>query len=314
MKTKSTRLYPFRRRFLFGVVAFFSVFVTVSAQPPVPQLWGTRIHDEAHVLSTSVVDQLEAMLKAHEDSTSNQIAVLIIPSLQGASLEEYSLHVAHDQWKLGQKKNDNGVLLLIAVDDHKLRIEVGEGLEGVLTDVLCSRIIRNEMAPHFRENNYDAGVQAALKAIVSAIAGEYTATDDAGGQEIGLGGLVFIGFFIFGFLGLFTMIGLVTSGCRGWLLYAFLIPFYAIFPWIVIGTNATIGLLGLYVIGFPILKVIVGRTGWGKRLSSSVNKRGGSGGWSSGSGWFGGSSGGSSGGGFSGGGGGFGGGGSSGSW
>jgi uncharacterized protein len=115
---------------------------------------------------------LEATLKAERDSTSNQIAVLTIPSLEGQSLEEYSLAVA-EKWLLGKKEKDNGVLLLIVVKDKRIRIEVGYGLEGVLTDALSSRINRNEITPYFRQGNYDAGVSAGVAAIISAIKGEY---------------------------------------------------------------------------------------------------------------------------------------------
>src|SRR5690349_15121858 len=106
-----------------------------AQQTAVPKLWG-HVHDEAHILSSATIDRLESILKAEEDSTSNQIAVLIIPSLQDESLTEYSLRVAHTEWKLGQENKDNGVLLLIVVDDHQVRIEVGYGLEGVLTDAI----------------------------------------------------------------------------------------------------------------------------------------------------------------------------------
>lgn len=322
MNTNSTSLLSFSRSWILAIMTLLFVSGKISAQPPVPQLWGLRIHDEAHVLTQPTIDRLEQFLKAHEDSTSNQIAVLIIPSLQGAVLEEYSLRVAHDEWKLGQAKNDNGVLLLIAIDDHKMRIEVGQGLEGALTDAICSRIIRNEMAPYFREGNYDAGVEAAVHAITEAIAGEYFVADDdnlSSAPELSIGERVLIGAFIFGILGIFTVIGLVSPGCSGWGLYGFLIPFYAVFPWIVIGLVPGIVLLGAYLIGFPILKLIIGNSDWGKRMAKSMNTKSGrarGGGWSSGSGWFGGSSGGSfgGGGGFSGGGGSFGGGGSSGSW
>ena len=137
------------RYFIFFITLLF-LFGTciVVAQKPIPELWGLHVHDEAKILSQQTVDLLENQLKVYEDSTSNQIAILIITSLEGASLEEYSLRVA-EKWKLGQKDKDNGVLLFIAVDDHKMRIETGYGLEGVLTDALCSRIIRNEMAPKF---------------------------------------------------------------------------------------------------------------------------------------------------------------------
>jgi uncharacterized protein len=143
-----------------------------QAQLPVPELWGTRVHDEAKVLSAGFVSQLEQLLKAHEDSTSNQIAVLIVPALNGEILEEYTLKVA-EAWKLGQAKNDNGVLLFIAIEDRKARIEVGEGLEGPLPDAICNQIIRNELAPHFRKDDYEGGVLAASRAIIKAIEGEY---------------------------------------------------------------------------------------------------------------------------------------------
>ncbi|GHM99993.1 methanol dehydrogenase [Cytophagales bacterium WSM2-2] len=144
------------------------------AQNSIPELWGQRVHDDAHILKQSTVDQLERSLKAQEDSTSNQIAILIIQSLNGEVLENYSMSVV-EKWKLGEKSKDNGVLLLIAVDDHKMRIEVGHGLEGVLTDAMCNRIIRNEIAPAFRRNDYDAGVTDGISAIVRTIGGEYKA-------------------------------------------------------------------------------------------------------------------------------------------
>lgn len=144
------------------------------AQLPVPELWGIRVHDEAKVLSPVFVNQLEQQLKQFEDSTSNQIAILIVPSLQGEVIEEYTLKVLKD-WKLGTEKNDNGVLLFIAINDRKARIEVGYGLEGPLPDAIASQIIRNELAPYFRQDNYEGGVQAATNAILKAIAGEYHA-------------------------------------------------------------------------------------------------------------------------------------------
>jgi uncharacterized protein len=198
-----------------------------------------------------------------------------------------------------------------------MRIEVGEGLEGVLPDAICSRIIRNEMAPNFRRNDYDAGVTAAINAIIQAIGGEYVA-DDAGENLGDMADLswkekILIGIFIFGILGIFTFLGLFVKGCAGWFMYAFLIPFYATFPMVVFGVNGGLTALGIYALGFPVLKLLVGNTGWGQRISKNMQsgqrRGGGCSGWSGGGGW---SSGG--GGGFSGGGGSFGGGGSSGSW
>jgi len=134
------------------------------------------VHDDADIISASSEAMLESMLKAERDSTSNQIAVLTIRSLQGESIDEYSLRVA-EAWKLGKADKDNGVLLLIAVEDKQIRIETGYGLEGVLTDALSSRINRNEIAPHFRQGDYDGGVQAGVIAIIQSIKGEYVNDD-----------------------------------------------------------------------------------------------------------------------------------------
>ena len=295
----------------------FANHLSVVAQKSLPELWGLHVHDEAKVLSQQTVDHLENQLKVYEDSTSNQIAILIIASLAGEPIEEYSLRVA-EKWKLGQKEKDNGALLLIAVDDHKMRIETGYGLEGVLTDALCSRIIRNELAPSFRENDYDAGVTAGINAIIAAIGGEYTAedTDEQAMQDLGWKERLLIGMFIFGILGVFTCVGLFVPGCTGWFLYAFLIPFYATFPMVVLGTNGGLATLGAYMIGFPLLKMVLNKTPWGRRMATKIGDgKGGRGsGWSSVSGWSGGGGSSGGGGGFSGGGGSFGGGGSSGSW
>jgi uncharacterized protein len=143
-------------------------------QLAIPELWGTRIHDEAKVLSATFINNLENQLKQHEDTTSNQIAILVIPSLEGEPIEDYTLRVS-EKWKLGQQGKDNGVLLFVAINDKRVRIEVGYGLEGVLPDALCNQIIRNELAPYFRQNDYEGGIQAAVNAIIAAIAGEYRA-------------------------------------------------------------------------------------------------------------------------------------------
>lgn len=294
------------------------IATSTFAQRAVPELWGLHVHDEAHVLSTETVAKLEQQLDAYEDSTSNQLAILIIPSLDGDVLEQYSLRVA-ESWRLGQAEKDNGALLLIAINDRKMRIETGQGLEGPLTDAVCSQIIRNELAPAFRKEQYDEGVTNAVNAMIHAIGGEYTAADEDGdgNADMGLKERIFIGIFIFFILGIFTVFAILSPGCAGWFIYVFLIPFYALFPLVVVGSETGIGILITYLVAVPILKLLLPRTAWGGRLTKTLSSSGGSGDgkWSSGSGWGGFSSGSSgSGGGFSGGGGSFGGGGSSGSW
>src|SRR5512144_1119145 len=145
----------------------------------VPALTG-RIVDLARVLPAQDADQLAAQLKAHEEKTGNQVAVLILPSLEGESLEEYSHRVA-TTWKLGQKGTDNGVLLLIALKERKLRIEVGYGLEGTLTDLRSARIIRQEMVPRFKAGDVPGGVRAGTEAILKTIEGTYRPADEPGG-------------------------------------------------------------------------------------------------------------------------------------
>lgn len=311
----------------FKRILFHSLFTTFLAlvtsvafgQPKIPDLWGLRVHDDAHILSTNYVTSLEQKLAAYEDSTSNQIAVLTIPTLDGTPIEEFSLSVV-EQWKLGQKGKDNGALLLIAVEDHQMRIETGYGLEGVLPDATCSEIIRNEIAPNFRRNDFDAGVDAGITAMIQAIGGEYTASGDAnngnGFERMTWKEQALVSLFVFGILGLFTFLGLASKGRVAWFLYIFLIPFYAAFPSALFGWAVGRYILMGYLGGYLLLKLWVFRN---KDLIK-WQSRGGGRGWSSGSGWMGGGGWGGGGGfsggggGFSGGGGGFGGGGASGSW
>jgi uncharacterized protein len=233
-------------------------------------------------------------------------------------LEEYSLRVV-EKWKLGTKNKDNGVLLLVAVDDHKMRIEVGQGLEGVLTDAQCSRIIRNEIAPEFRRGDYDAGVKAGINGIVKAIAGEYSANDADGFGELSLMAKLLISLGVTLFVSLFAFMGLIAPGCVGWGIYIFLMPFYALFPTITFDLNYWYVPLGIYAVLFPILKKWIGKKAWVQKIAKNSGGSSSKGFWSSGSSsgsiWSSGgsswSSGGSS---FSGGGGSFGGGGSSGGW
>jgi uncharacterized protein len=281
-------------------------------QKAVPELWNMRVHDDAHVLKQETIDQLEKQLAHYEDSTSSQIAILIISSLEGESLEEYSIKVA-EKWALGKKDKDNGALLLIAVDDHKMRIEVGVGLEGVLTDAMCNRIIRNEMTPAFRRGDFDGGVTAAIDGMIKVIGGEYTAEDTNDMEDLTLKQKILIGLGLYFFLGIFAFFALMMPGCTGWGLYAFLIPFYTLFPAILVSEKNWYLPGMIFILGFPPLKLLVGKTAWGKKMGTNMGGgTSGGGGWSS---WSsGGSSSGSGGGGFSGGGGSFGGGGSSGSW
>ena len=138
----------------------------------VPEHGGAWVHDYANLLSPQTKNQLEALLKAERDSTSNQIAVLLVKNLEGGDIDEFANRV-FNEWKLGDEKKDNGVLFLLALEERQMRIEVGAGLEGVLTDVQSSRINRNEVAPYFRRGEYEQGVIAGVVSIIQTIQGEY---------------------------------------------------------------------------------------------------------------------------------------------
>ena len=301
---------------ILAAVAVFLLLAAAARALEVPYLSG-RINDTAHMLSAEAVKELEAMLAAYEDSTGNQLVLLTIESLDGESLEEYSLRVA-ETWKLGQKGVDNGALLLIAKEDRKLRIEVGYGLEASLTDAMTAFIINRVITPRFKQGDFEAGIREGLEHMVLAADGTIGDADisTASGDDFPMWGFML---FWFGIVGLFTFMGIFTPGCSGWGLYVFLIPFY-IGPSAIIAddSGSSLGwfiLLG-YLVLYPILRIIMPKTAFGKKMATKVQSSGRSGVWSS-SGWSSSSSSGwSSGGGssFSGGGGSFGGGGSSGSW
>ncbi|MGH7233688.1 MAG: TPM domain-containing protein, partial [Nitrospiraceae bacterium] len=153
---------------LVCVIAFVCLFLSgFGFALDVPQLTG-RIVDRAELLSPDAEASLSADLAAYEQRTGNQIAVLTLSSLDGESLEEYSHRVA-TAWKLGQKGQDNGVLLLVVPRERRLRIEVGYGLEGALTDAASSRIIRNVIVPYFRTGDFTGGITAGLKAVIDVL-------------------------------------------------------------------------------------------------------------------------------------------------
>ncbi|PKN84292.1 MAG: hypothetical protein CVU51_10750 [Deltaproteobacteria bacterium HGW-Deltaproteobacteria-1] len=293
----------------------------------VPFLTG-RVTDNAQILSNETRKTITANLKAHEEKTTNQIAVLTVPTLEGVSIEEYATAV-FNTWKLGQKGKDNGILLIVAPKDRRMRIEVGYGLEGTMTDGIAGSIIRNVMAPLFKSNDYDKGIDEGVRAMINVLEGgqapaeageteaevQKSSTLDMEVANISITEKILFGAFIFGVIGLFTAIGILTPG-MGWFLYFFLIPFWATFPIVVLGTTGTLYLLITYVVGFPIAKLILSRTDWYEKAQKDLKTKGRAsiGGFTVGSGDSGSSSWSSGGSSFSGGGGSSGGGGASGSW
>lgn len=250
----------------------------------IPYLTG-RVVDDAEILSPAVRARLTGVLKAHEQRTTNQIAVLTVPTIQGTSIEEYAVAV-FEQWKLGQKGKDNGVLVVVVPNDRRMRIEVGYGLEGALTDLAASRIIRNVMTPQFKAGDFDRGVELGIGAIIALLEGKAeppqaaSSAEKAGKEASGLQvpdlpltERILFGAFIFGIIGLFTIIGVVTPG-MGWFLYLFLIPFWAMFPIVIVGTEGALTLLGIYLVGFPLAKLLFARSAWYEKAQRDLKTKG----------------------------------------
>ena len=279
---------------------------------PIPKL-GARVTDLTGTLTAEQQNALEQKLAAFESAKGSQLAVLIVPSTQPEEIEQYSIRVV-EQWKLGRgvvngKRVDDGALLLIAKNDHRVRIEVGYGLEGVLPDAVANRIVSETITPQFRAGNFYGGIEGGLEQMMKVIEGEPLPPPEHQwqGRNHGSG-----------------------SGILPQLLFAVLIGavvLRAIFGRTLGSALAGVGaglltylagyallLSGLAALGVFLGALLLGLGGAGSGWSSG---RGGLGGWGGIGGGFGGGGfggGGFGGGGFSGGGGGFGGGGASGSW
>lgn len=159
------------RAFLSGSILLVLLFLSLTASAlDVPPLRG-RVNDYAGFMPADRVRALEERLTRFEQESGHQIAVLTIPSLQGEDIEGFSIRVA-ESWKIGKKGFDNGVILLIARDNRKLRIEVGYGLEGILPDAIASRIIREVIVPRFRDGDFAGGIEAGVETILKVSRGE----------------------------------------------------------------------------------------------------------------------------------------------
>ncbi|MCW7470849.1 TPM domain-containing protein [Leptospira kanakyensis] len=279
-----------------------------------------RVTWEEGTISQTDADNWERALEEHEGKTSNQVAILVIRSLEGEILEEYSLKVA-EEWKLGQKNKDNGVLILLSMDDRKVRIEVGYGLEGILTDAYCNRVIQKTMIPHFKSGEYETGISTGLGEILSTLDTGVTPEEPSLWQQFqsfrGIGAeqgwhLYLIGLIFVGIIFLFAFISAFHQSDSSVSIFFFLLIFFQWVPSIFYGFYGWVVCNFIYIFGFILVRLTRDKVSFVKSLSDKVTDSViYSSGSSSGGGW---SSGGGSSGGFSGGGGSFGGGGSSGSW
>jgi uncharacterized protein len=283
------------------VLAFASA---AMADVAVPQLTG-RVVDLTGTLSSGDIASLSQRLRDFETRKGSQIAVLIVPTTQPETIEQFSIRVA-EAWKIGRKKIDDGAILVVAKNDHHLRIEVGYGLEGALTDVTSRRIIDEDITPKFRGGDFAGGIDAGVERMMRVIDGEPLPAPSRSvnfeQQWNDLGPAIPFALFATLFLGgiLRTMLGrLLGSVATGGVL--------SFVAWFLLGSAGlafAVGVLG-FILAF--IADLFSMTGPGRGYSGGGSWSSGGGGWSSGS-----SS--SDSGSFSGGGGSFGGGGASGSW
>ncbi len=207
--------------FLLILTGYYPVYSQRSHSVVPENKIATYVTDKSGTLTAEQINSLNAKLVNFEKETSNQVVVYIISSLEGESLEEKSYEIA-EQNGIGQKGKNNGILLFIAMNDHKLRIEVGYGLEGALPDALADQIIRKEITPLFKQSKYYEGISAGVDAIIKATKGEYAADKNStkqGGEEFNVGvcGLpiiIFVIFFFFGFSIIFSIIRMIFGRRR----------------------------------------------------------------------------------------------------
>ncbi len=294
---KEQRLW---RAFLLLPFITFQLFIhTAYAAPEFPALTG-RVVDEAGVLSPQFKNEISARLAAHERATTNQVVVVTLKSLRGYDISDYGYQLGR-HWAIGQKGKDNGALLIIAPNEKKLRIEVGYGLEGTLTDAVSRDIIERVIKPSLRQQNIEQGIRAGLGAILAALSGEYTPAPPTSSptrhEDVSVGAVLFG---ILAFLGMLTRLAprRAKQGRGRWFAAAAAGGVIGALFWFL--TGILVLALVLALIAFLLTLLLDGRSGGGGWGGSG-------GGWDSGS-WSGGD------GGFSGGGGSFGGGGASGDW
>jgi len=175
----------------------------VQAAPEFPKLTG-RVVDNAQYLSADVQAQLSQQLKAHEDASGNQLVVVTLENLQGYSIEEFGYQLGRE-WGIGQKGENNGALLVVARDERKVRIEVGYGLEGVLTDAVSANIIHSIILPAFKQQQFQRGISDGVTAIIQALGGEYVMAERKPSERSGRNNYLLLLFLVIGLWPMFTM-------------------------------------------------------------------------------------------------------------
>jgi len=159
------------KKLLIPLTYLFFLLLLYASALGIPKLQG-YVNDYANMISGSSRAKLEEELKSFEQSDSTQLVILTLSSLEGETVEDYSIKVV-EAWKLGQARKDNGILFLVSKDDRQIRIEVGRGLEGRLTDLMAGRIIDLVVKPRFKRGDFDGGVTAGVASLIDATRGEF---------------------------------------------------------------------------------------------------------------------------------------------
>lgn len=197
------------------VLIFSFLFVGCASSGTISEPKGF-VNDFAGMLSDKQEEALEATLAQYEEQTSNEIAVVTVKSLGGQSVEDYTMALA-EKWQVGKADKDNGVIILVAQEEKKIRIEVGYGLEPVLTDLAAKQIIDNEMTPRFKQDDFAGGIEQAVKAVTGVIAGTYmpSQSEESGGWPVWLIILVVvIGILIL--IAILAAAGVTSDGGGAW--------------------------------------------------------------------------------------------------
>lgn len=204
-----------RRAAALLLAAAAPALAQTGSPPPPPARY---FNDYAGVVPAADARTLDERLRKFDEETTSQVVVAVFPRLPSPSLEDFTIRAA-ESWRAGRKELDNGVVLFVFVQDRKMRLEVGYGLEGALPDALAGRIVDDTIAPHFRRGDYTGGLAAGIDAIMAATRGEYRAPPGArrggGPREAGLAGLVVFGLFVLLVLWILSRHGWRTYG-GGW--------------------------------------------------------------------------------------------------
>lgn len=294
------------KKITFLLLFIFS-FLNADISQYFPKLEG-RVIDEANLLSPAVKKDIDGILKKEENRTSNQIVVVILNSLNGYTIEDYSYQLGRF-WKIGQKDKNNGVLLVVSMEEKKIRIEVGYGLEGALTDKIAHEIINYTIKPNFKANQYELGILKAVNEIIATIKGEYVGKEKNNNFNDAINAFIPLGFFIL--ISLSMIINSASKKLRNEFLYkttkaSLISSFFAFFAFVISEVfttyNFTVAAI-VFIIIFIFNYIITKNVDFNKLSIREYTGSSGLGSFSS-----------SSSGGFSGGGGSFGGGGASGDW